>query len=155
MKTNIVIIIAILCLIAGGAIGYLIPTQFIKSNPAARGNNMAFANGQLARTSRTGTGAGANGGLVTGQLLKIDKGSLSVKLRDGSSRLVITTPSTQTLKMTTGTVSDLTVGEDVVVSGIANSDGSVTAQSVQIRPAGAQMFGNARPDNQPTPPPAN
>jgi hypothetical protein len=36
--------------------------------------------------------------------------------------------------MTTGAISDLTIGTQVSVTGTANGDGSITAKSVQIKP---------------------
>lgn len=148
MKNSSVIAIAIACLLLGGTAGYLVTTTFLKPESNARTFNLA--GGQLGRN-----GAGAvrinGGGMVAGELLKKDDGSLSIKLRDGSSKLVLTTPSTETLKMTTGTLEGLNIGENVIVSGTQNSDGSVTAQTVQIRPTGAMMqFGaaNASQPNQ-------
>lgn len=37
-------------------------------------------------------------------------------------------------KTATGSASDITVGQNVVAFGSANSDGSVTAQNIQLNP---------------------
>ena len=59
------------------------------------------------------------------------------------------------MKSTTGVVSDLTTGENLMVNGTVNADGSITAQTIQIRP---QIPTNPPPTDQPvnpttTPPP--
>jgi hypothetical protein len=45
--------------------------------------------------------------------------------------------STPVTKQASGTQDDLSVGTQVAVTGSSNSDGSMTANTVQIRPAGA------------------
>ena len=78
-----------------------------------------------------------------GTIIAKDATSITVQLRSvGSStptttgtKIVLYDASTQIMKTDTGTTNDLTIGQSVVVGGTANSDGSVTATSIQLRPA--------------------
>lgn len=77
---------------------------------------------------------GQAGNFAGGEIISLDDKSITVKLRDGSSKIVFLSGATEILKFATGTISDLSVNEQVTVSGLANNDGSITAQSIQIRP---------------------
>lgn len=99
-------------------------------------------NGQTVQFSgRAGAGGaslrtGANGGFTAGEILSKDANGITIKMQDGSSKIVLVGSSTQIAKQTSGTLDDLSVGENVTVTGSQNSDGSITAQMVSLRPAG-------------------
>ncbi len=92
-------------------------------------NGQPGANGQMG-----GMGARMSGGTMGDVISKDDK-SFTVKLRDGGTRIVFFSPTTQTMKSVDATATDVQVGTTVIVNGTSNPDGSVTAQTVQIRPA--------------------
>jgi|WetSurMetagenome_2_1015567.scaffolds.fasta_scaffold13422_2 hypothetical protein len=105
-----------------------------------RGNFSGSVNGQ-----RNRNGAG----FTTGSILsKNDNTSFTVKLNSGGSEIVFLSPSSKIMKSATSSINDLNVGDQVVVSGTANSDGSITASTVQL---GDFRMGGNRPAGQ-TPP---
>jgi hypothetical protein len=144
MKKIVIMILAVVVVGAGAFYGGLKFGGNSKSGaPAAGANNFQnFAGGQGgpvangAAARRAGL-AGANGGLVNGDIIAQDATSITVKLRDGGSKIIFYSPSTEIGKFVTGAASDLAVGKTVMVSGKTGSDGSLTAQSIQIRPASA------------------
>lgn len=87
------------------------------------------------------------GGMLGGEIISVEDGSVTLKAQDGGSRTVYIDSKTQVGKMTTGTAADLAAGVNVSVFGSANADGSITAQSIQIRPAGSPMPGGSRMPN--------
>ncbi len=97
-------------------------------------------NGAFGGGTRTNGANGGAGGFTTGTIVSGDSSSITVKLSDGGTKLVLFAPSTVIAVSKTGSASDLTVGQDVTVTGSTNSDGSVTATRIQVgaltRPAG-------------------
>jgi hypothetical protein len=127
MKNNIALI-AILALIVGGAAGFFGGMQYQKSQRPSFGQFGARgASGAAGLRGRNGNGA-------AGTILNVDANSMTVKLTDGSSKIVLLTGTTSIDKATTAAVSDLTVGERVSAFGTTNTDGSITATNVQINP---------------------
>ncbi len=138
MKSNTIVIFIVVVVIAAGA-GFFGGTIYQKSQRSQFG--------QLGGRSQGGSGQfqrrnGKNGGMaVTGEILSHDDTSITVKMLDGSSKIVILSASTSINKQATGSKNDLTAGQRVAVFGSTNSDGSVTAQSVQINPMMRGGFG--------------
>ncbi len=119
------IIAAAVALVVGLSAGYYLHTA-----PAQTQNT----SGNVTRTG--GMRGGANGGgFLSGTVAAKDSGSITLNTRDGSSHVVLINPATSVSKSVSGALSDVAVGSTIIVSGTTNSDGSVSASLIQLRPA--------------------
>lgn len=115
------------------------------------GQSQANAQSQSTRMNFSGSGraGGRNGGgtgAVFGTIVAKDASSITVQLggpnatstngASTGSKVVFYDASTQIAKTVAGSIVDLSVGENVTVGGTQNTDGSVSAATIQIRPAG-------------------
>ncbi len=146
MKKNIITTIALVMVIGGGA--FYGGMQYGKSSSSASlGQSTAagFANLTPEQRQQRFQQMGASGGtqtinrqgggnFATGEIISKDDKSITVKLPDGSSKIVFYSGSTEVRESVSGTSNDLGTGKTVSVNGTANSDGSITAQSIQIHP---------------------
>jgi hypothetical protein len=140
---NMIIIVAAVLVIVAGAGGFFGGMQYQKMQRATLANGQFRAGGQFAERF------GQNGQTmrpVTGQIVSVGSDTMTVKLSDGSTKIVILSSSTSINKAATGSASDLKTGETIAAFGTANSDGSITAQSVQLNPTqrGVMMGGAPR-----------
>ncbi|MFZ5535812.1 MAG: hypothetical protein ACOY3M_06715 [Patescibacteria group bacterium] len=134
MKQQMMVIVLGVAIAAGG--GFFAGTKYQQTKRGqffTRGS--ANFSGRGAGTMM-GTGNGMRGGLrpVGGEIMKTDAKSITVKLPDGSSKIILLSEKTQINKASEGTISDLISGTQVAVFGSENADGSVTAQNIQINP---------------------
>jgi hypothetical protein len=142
-KKHIITMIAIMVVIAGGTFygGMQYGTSKATAQLGQGKNSGSFggaANGQGGgqRGMRAG-GPNGGGGFAGGQITAKDDTSITIKARNGSSQIVFYSPSTTVDKSVGGAISDLSIGQQVTVSGSANPDGSLAATNIAIRPADA------------------
>ena len=121
------IITAVATLIVGFGAGY-----FAHVSPAAQASG---ARGNFAGAYGGARGGAAGSGLLNGVIAAKDSGSITLNTRDGSSHVVLLTPDTNISKSVNGTIADIATGSNIIVSGTTNSDGSVSATLIQVRPA--------------------
>lgn len=123
----IIVVLALVCIVGG----------FFGGMKYQQSKSPSFT-GQFAGRAGGASGAGgnrANGSRpVMGQIISNDNNSITVKLQDGSTKIVIVSSSTSINKAATATIADLTVGQTVSAFGTTNTDGSVTAQNIQLNP---------------------
>src|SRR3989338_8495548 len=162
MNKLIVIVIATAVVVGGGA--FFGGMKYAESkSPRGRLSQTDFQNlqnlspeerqqrlqelGANAGSFRGGAGSGqrGGGGFTAGEIIAKDdpegeqapygaSKSVTVKLQNGGSKIVFLSDSTEITKSVAGALSDLEVGNNITVNGTANSDGSVTAKSIQLRP---------------------
>ena len=122
MKNNIVILIAVLCLASGFGGGYFFKNYQVEKMRPNFGN-------QINDRQRNGLGPQTGfGGMVTGEIIAQDEKTITVKIQDGSTKMVIFGDSTMYSKTQTAEKSELSVGNQVRIFGTVNSNGSITAR---------------------------
>ncbi len=132
MNKNTLIAVAVVLIVIAAAGGFFGGMLYQKGNSAS--NLTQTGNGTFRQRLETMGQNGQNFRPVRGQVLSIESNSLTVKLSDGSTKIVVLSGSTAFLKSAKVSQNDLKTGDTVSVIGTQNSDGSVTAQDVQINP---------------------
>ena len=143
---NKIIVAGVACALIFGGGGFYGGMKYAQGKKTVGGNGANFANLSQAdrqqRFSQMGGGQGAGraggaqagAGFVNGEVIAKDDKSITVKLGDSGSKIIFYSTSTKLQKMTDTPIGDLAVGGQVMVTGTTNSDGSVTAQTIQLRP---------------------
>jgi len=121
------VIVGVVCFFVGLQIGGGSGKSVAQSNPQGFQRGVGLGTGGR-------MGGLQQGGFAGGSIIAKDDKSITVSVRGGGSKIVFVSDTTEVMKSVQGTIADLATGEQVTVTGSANSDGSITAQSVQIRP---------------------
>lgn len=125
--------VIITAIIAGGGAFYG-GTKYAasKNSPANFSRNGGNFPGGLKQGNGTGNRQG--GGMINGEIIKKDDKSITVKANDNSSKIIYFSASTTISKFAEGSKNDLQIGDNIMANGTSNSDGSVVAQMIQMRP---------------------
>lgn len=121
---------AIIALIIGFGAGYFMhPASVAPQTPGGTFAEGGVPYGGMMRGGSTG------GEVLSGTVAAKDSGSITLNTRDGSSHVILLTPTTSVSKSVAGALTDISVGSTITVFGSSNSDGSISASTIQLRPA--------------------
>ncbi len=126
MKKSILIFIVIALAVGGGA--FYGGMKYAGSKSPERFNNNNF------QKFRNQTGGEISGSNITGEIIAKDAQSVTVKLLDGSSRIIFISESTNITKSVSASAEDLNNGEQIIATGAENPDGSYTAKTIRLSP---------------------
>jgi len=144
MKTNHIVSVLVLLVVFSTA-SFFVGTKY-QQNKITTGFNQRMANdgsgmGQgMGRNNTNDTDTVKNRGQVAGfrqtvgEIISLDAKSITVKMADGSSKIVLISDSTTVNQSVTASKNDLKVGLSVAVRGDQNTDGSVTSSNIEINP---------------------
>lgn len=154
MKNSNIVIVTIVCAAIAGAGGFWGGTIYQKSQiTTMMGNQMGGRgegvsqlgrngmNGNTSKTTNNNVPAmnGRGGGAISGEVTAKDDKSLTVKMTDGSSKIVIISDSTTYHLSAESDLNKIDVGTKVATFGTSNADGTLTANSIEINPVNKQV----------------
>jgi hypothetical protein len=137
-KTNIIIGALVIIVGAGSFFGGMKVGEGNKFNAFGTKNfqNMTDSQRQQLAQQNPTNRIGQNGfGGTFGEVLSKDDKSITVKIPNGGSKIILYSDTTTVVKTINGVASDIEIGQTISVNGTTNTDGSVSAKSIQIQPA--------------------
>ncbi len=147
MKKNNLLTTLVVAVIVGALSFYGGVTYQKSKQPSfTRGQFMSDSNRTGNQNPRTAGGA-QYGRPINGQITSLDNTTLTVKSQDGSSKTVIFSDSTVVNQTQTASVSDLAIGDQVMVIGQQDTSGTVTAQTISIGGGFSQFQGQQPPQD--------
>ena len=147
MKNKNIFIAIVFVILAGGG-GFYAGMQYQKTNASS---SIGMMGQQAGGQFRQRGGQNANFRPVRGQVISSDDSSMTVKLMDGSTKIVVVSGKTMFIKSNTASKSDVKTGDTVMVMGSQDSSGSVTAQTIQINPPQQMIRNQNRQGGTPNP----
>jgi len=148
MKNNPISIIILVIIV--GAISFYVGTKYQSSQTPFLGSkqsgNFTGPRGINTQDPQAANRFRAGGGQIVGEIVSRDDRSITVKLVDGSSKIVILSANATVGQLQTIPASDLKTGDKVGIFGQTNSDGSLTAQNIQLNPLDRRPSDATQPD---------
>lgn len=144
MSNQKIVIACVITAVLAGGVGYV---GGVKMSPLKRsvmfnsrsGQTMNLRNNNQNNQNGNGITNAPNmmgrGGAITGEVIAKDNKSLTIKMSDGSSKIVIISDKTNYRMASESSLDKIEVGTKVATFGDSNSDGSTTATSIEINPA--------------------
>lgn len=152
MKRSSTIVLAVAVGVVALAAGLFVGMSYGKGHPSVETAMETVSNLTPEQMAQLGTSGGgfpgggfpggaggggggngnAGGGFTAGSIVSNDGSTITIEMNDGSTKFVLYSGSTTIRKSAEGTSADLVAGENVVVTGSANSDGSITATQIQL-----------------------
>lgn len=130
-KIFIIVLITIFC---AGGIGFFAGVTYNQNKTLKeRQIRIQQFDGNSGQTGQRGARSFGGGNFMTGEIITRDDKSLTLKLRDGSSKIIFLSESTEVGAFVKKEIKDLQVGQIVNLNGKLNPDGSLTALLIQIR----------------------
>jgi len=118
-------------ILAGGGFFGGVTYQKGKSPVFGNGNRLtAMGTPPSGTVNRNGRPGGSDN---SGEITAKDDKSITIKLSTGSTKIIYYSDSTKVLKSEDGSKDDLSIGATISAMGTSNSDGSVSAENIQIQ----------------------
>ncbi len=133
MKNHWIITIVIVVLVGAGA--------FFGGMQYQKMQKVTFF-GQAGMTQNGGRrfgGQSGNARPIRGEIISADANTITVKMMDGSSKIIVVSVNTSITEATSAGKDALQTGKQVMIFGNQNADGSVTAQNIQLNPQQMQI----------------
>ena len=130
-----ILLLAIVGIVVVGGSAFYGGLQYGKSTTPTPNEQFSRGTG-LQNGVRTGSPRNIQtrgGGMISGEVLSKDSTSVTIKLADGGSKNIFLSSSTKVMKSTEGKIDDVIVGSQIIGQGTTNSDGSISAQTLQLR----------------------
>lgn len=124
------LIITALIIIIVGVVSFYCGSKFGQPSNSFKQGNMRQNSGM---TMSPNSKQGGQGGLISGDITSKDESTLTVSLKSGGSKIILFSDKTKIYKSVDGSLDDLSVGSSINITGTQNQDGSVSAQSIQVK----------------------
>lgn len=135
MKINKILLIFILSVVVVGGGAFYSGMKYGQSkNANFAGLQRTLNQSTLGQRNGGKIGPQSGGSFISGDIISRNENSITIKLKDGGSKIIFYSDSTEISKSVEGNADDFVVNESVVATGNANQDGSIVANSIQIRP---------------------